>query len=339
MHQSELRAAARVAPPEPVPQRFAFPQNASWITTASVQQSTGCFRLDLSIPGTIVNAWITLLLRSSMIERSEALFFHLPAASLLILCFGLAGAALVVVVQVRAKKEDGTRSLRHDRVPLCVLMRRWVWPLLAASGVLLCFALRAWQIDIQPPDDDEYASIQASLAIAQKGVPEFQERVWYARSPLYHYLAGAVAAVSGSNIYGLRLLTVLFSCASAALLWKMAKDLTHDRFLAFCALVLYAIHPYSVFTGHVARFYQQQEFFHLLGLFFFIRGFILNTGMRDRYLTILVFLASVLSQEITALQNVPLAICWIVFGQRRSWPDEIRLLVAIGCALALIGLD
>ena len=49
-----------VAPPEPVPQRFAFPKNASWITTASVQQSTGCFRLDLSIPGTIVNAWITL---------------------------------------------------------------------------------------------------------------------------------------------------------------------------------------------------------------------------------------------------------------------------------------
>jgi hypothetical protein len=94
-----------------------------------------------------------------------------------------------------------------------------------------------------------------------------------------------------------------------------------------------------VFTGHVARFYQQQEFLHLLGLFFFIRGFILNTGMRDRYLTVLVFLASALSQEITVLQILPLAVCWMLFGQRRSRADEIRLLIAVGCALALIGLD
>jgi hypothetical protein len=203
----------------------------------------------------------------------------------------------------------------------------------------LCFVLRAWQIDFQAPDDDEFASIQASLAIAKTGVPAFQEGVWYTRSPLYHYLAGGVAAVSGGNIYALRLLSVLFSCATAALLWKMTRELTHNRFLAWCAMLLYAIHPFSVFTGHVARFYQQQEFLHLLGLYFFIRGFIMNSGMRDRYLTVVILLASVLSQEITALQILPLTVCYMLFGQRRSWPDEIRLLVAVGCALALIGLD
>ena len=219
------------------------------------------------------------------------------------------------------------------------LTRKWISPLLVGSAIVLCFVLRAWELDYQPPDNDEYASIQASLAIARKGVPEFQEGVWYSRSPLYHYLAGAVAAVSGSNIYSLRLLSVFFSCASAALLWKMARELTHSRSLAVCALALYAIHPYAVFTGHVARFYQQQEFFHFLGLYFFVRGFIMNSGMRDRYLTVLVFLAAVLSQEITALQILPLTICWILFGQRRSWPDEIRLLIAVSCALALIGLD
>ncbi len=289
----------------------------------------------------VMAAWIAggMLLRSAMLERSEAIYFRFPIASLLLLCFGLAGAALIVALQARAKQDNAVAFHRLQRLSVRLLMRKWGWPLLAGSGILLCFVLRAWQIDIQPPDDDEYASIQASLAIAQKGVPEFQEGVWYTRSPLYHYLAGAVAAASGSNIYGLRLLTVFFSCASAALLWKMAKDLTHDRSLAFCALILYAIHPYSVFTGHVARFYQQQEFFHLLGLFFFIRGFILNTGMRDRYFTLLAFLASVLSQEITALQILPLAVCWLLFGQRRSWQDEVRFLVAVGCALALIGLD
>jgi hypothetical protein len=293
------------------------------------------------IGAAVMAGWIAagMLLRSAMIERSEALYFRLPVAYFVLLCFGFAGAALVALLQVRVKAVGGTAPFGHDRRSLSALMRKWGWPLLAGLAIIVCFVLRAWQIDIQPPDDDEYASIQASLAIAQKGVPEFQEGVWYTRSPLYHYLAGAVAAVSGSNIYGLRLLTVIFSCGTTALLWKMAKDLTRDRSLAFCALVFYAIHPYTVFTGHVARFYQQQEFFHLLGLFFFIRGFIMNTGMRDRYLTVLAFLASVLSQEITALQILPLAICWLVFGQRRSWPDEVRLLVAAGCALALVGLD
>jgi len=49
-----------VAPPEPVPEPFAFDRSASWISTDATQQATGCFRCDLSIPGKVVNAWITL---------------------------------------------------------------------------------------------------------------------------------------------------------------------------------------------------------------------------------------------------------------------------------------
>src|SRR5260370_23822681 len=48
------------APPEPVPEPFAFDSSASWISTAATQQATGCFRLDLKIPAKVVNAWITL---------------------------------------------------------------------------------------------------------------------------------------------------------------------------------------------------------------------------------------------------------------------------------------
>ncbi|MBV8353415.1 MAG: hypothetical protein JOZ21_14195, partial [Verrucomicrobia bacterium] len=48
------------APPEPVPEPFAFDSSASWITTVSTHQATGCFRLDLKIPAKIVDAWITL---------------------------------------------------------------------------------------------------------------------------------------------------------------------------------------------------------------------------------------------------------------------------------------
>ena len=49
-----------IAPPETVPAPFAFADSASWITTKATQQASGCFRLDLSIPVTVVNAWVTL---------------------------------------------------------------------------------------------------------------------------------------------------------------------------------------------------------------------------------------------------------------------------------------
>lgn len=61
--------------------------------------------------------------------------------------------------------------------------------------------------------------------------------------------------------------------------------------------------------------------------------------MRLRYLTVASFLAAALSQEISILQLVPLGICYALFAQRMRWPDDVRLTVAGGCALALIVLD
>jgi hypothetical protein len=294
------------------------------------------------IPSAVLAGWIWagVLLRSAMLERSEAMFWRFPVVPLLLLAFGVVGAALVVRLQKTGPGQAEREALEQkpgrspgDR------KRDWLWRLLVGLAVALCFGLRAWQIDTQPPDEDEYVSIQASLAIAKTGVPAFQEDVWYTRSPAYHYLAGAVAALTGNNIYGLRLLSVFLSCATAILIWKMARELTHSRFFAFCALILFVIHPFLVFTGHAARFYQEQQFFHLLGVCFFLRGFIANTGMRDRYLTVLAFLLAVLSQEITVLEVLPLTICYVLFAQRRTWPDEMRVLVVAGCAVALIALD
>jgi hypothetical protein len=290
----------------------------------------------------VLAGWICagVLLRSAMLERSEAMFWRFPMAPLLLLLFGIVGAVTAVALQTIKLNQAEHKALElkpgrsgGNRA------RDWLWRLLVGLSVALCFVLRAWQLDTQPPDEDEYVSIQASLAIAKTGVPAFQDDVWYTRSPAYHYLAGAFAALTGSTIYSLRLLSVLLSCATAILIWKIARELTHSRFFAFCALALFVLHPFLVFTGHAARFYQEQQFFHLLGVYFFFRGFIANTGMRDRYLAVLAFLLAILSQEITVLEVLPLAICCILFAQRRPWPDEIRILVAAGCAVALIALD
>jgi hypothetical protein len=283
----------------------------------------------------ILAGWVFggLILRSSMLERSDALYWRFPMVWAVLLLIGIVGAIAALILQSRIEQGGARCSLAQRR------SYHWRWWALFGFAIAACFALRAWQIDVQPPDADEYTSLQAVLSITKKGVPEYQPGIWYTRSALYHYLAAGVSLATGNNIYTLRLLSVLFACATAALVWKMTRELTQSRFYAFAAAMLFAFEPYLVFTGHVARFYQQHQFFNLLGLYFLVRGFVMNTGMKDRYLAVLVFTAGVLSQEITVLQAIPILICCLVFGRNRRWPDEIRLLTASVCAGGVVFLD
>jgi hypothetical protein len=309
----------------------------SFILTSVLPRLNGLF-VRAQLPCGILASWILggVILRSTMIERSDALYWRFPMVWAIFLLVGVAGTSVVAMMwQKREKSRDNFNGL----IPAANTSAIRSWQLLFALSMLVCFALRAWQIDIQPPDADEYTSLQAVLSITKHGVPEYQPGIWYTRSSLYHYLAAGVALATGGNIYTLRLLSVLFACATAALVWKMTEELTQSRFFALAATILFAIEPYLVFTGHVARFYQEHQFFNLLALYFFVRGFVLNIGMKYRYLAVLTFLAGVLSQEITVLQVVPIAVCYLLYGQNRRWPDEIRLLCASACAATLVLLD
>jgi hypothetical protein len=291
----------------------------------------------VQVPCAIAGGWVWagVLARSAMLERSEAMYWRFPVVWLVLLTIGVTGATLAIVLQRKRLGEKELEVFEHKPG----FRSNWRWYVLIGLGIVLCFALRAWQMDLQPPDEDEYVSVQASLAVAKTGKPEFQEGVWYTRSPAYHYLTGGIAALTDGNILSLRLLTVFFSCATALLVCRMGEELTGHRQAGFFGLILFAIHPFLIFSGHVARFYQQQQFFHLLALAFFLRGFIAGSRMQDRYLTVLFFLLAVLSQEITVLQIVPIAACYFIFAQRRPWADEIRLLICAGSAVTLIALD
>jgi hypothetical protein len=312
------------------------------ILAVAFTPNAGTLLESLWVPSVVLGSliWAGILVRSTMLERSEAIYWRFPQIWAALLGVGVAGSILSLLLQHGETKTNVANLTRHFCVALVRIFRRPnAWTLAFAAVIILCFAVRAWQIDLQPPDDDEYASLQAALAIAKTGTPEFQPGIWYTRSPVYHYLAGGVAAVSHGNLYALRLLSVLFACATAILVWRMTKEFTGQRLLALLATVLYAVHPYLIFASHEARFYQAHQFFHLLGLYFFVRGFVLNTGMRDRYLALLGMALAIFSQEITVLQALPLALCYMLFGQRRSWADECRFLAVAGCLAALIILD
>jgi hypothetical protein len=291
-------------------------------------------RMEPMICTVTVGLVAVLFLHAALIERSEIIYWRLswmPLAAVTVAWL----LGLLVYFLTRRRVQPAPGPSGPGGTASC---NRWCSA--AFTGALaLCFFLRAWNIDYQPPEVDEYASIQAALAIAEKGVPEYASGAWYTRSPLYHYLAGGVARLTNGGIYSLRLLSVAFACATCALLGRWLRELTGSHLLAFSGMLLYAVHPYLIYIGYMARFYQQQQFFELLCCYLFIRGFVLGATMRIRYLTLACFLAAALSQEIGLLHLVPLGLCYVLLARTTRWPNDVRVLVAGGCVLALLAVD
>ncbi len=206
--------------------------------------------------------------------------------------------------------------------------------------LLFAFFLRAHKLDFQPLDDDEYASTQAILAIAETGIPHFvPDRVWYTRSPLFHYFVGGIAAVLGPNLWTMRLPCVLFGVATCWLTYLCGARLLKSPWIGMGAMLLMAIHPLEVYTSHVIRFYQMQQFLALLTVYFFCRGFVSSQSQVFRYLTVAAFLASVLSQEISAVMGISLLLGYLVFAEDNGAWANLKLVIVSCCALILIVLD
>jgi 4-amino-4-deoxy-L-arabinose transferase-like glycosyltransferase len=203
-----------------------------------------------------------------------------------------------------------------------------------------CAFLRVYKLDFQPLDDDEYASTQAIVAIARTGVPGFvPEEVWYTRSPVYHYLIGAVVALFGENLWAMRLPSAAFGVATALLTYRCGSRHLRRPWVGMGAMVLFTIHPFTIFSGHLARFYQQQQFFALLTFYWFCEGFAGRPSQRHRYLMVAAFLAAVLSQEITAIMGVQIALGVVLLGRDGGRHANLRLVIVGVCAMGLIVLD
>ena len=275
--------------------------------------------------------FVTVLVESSWIEREEALLFLSENAWGLIL--GL--AALAALATALLLRFPGSIRLSPNRAAL-----RAHWPKFALCGILLaCAFLRAQAVKSQPLDPDEYTSAQAILSIARTGVPQLYDAVYYTRSPLYHYIVGGSVALFGENIWALRLPSVFFAVATTALLYLIGARLLHSRWTGLVAAALYSIHPFAAFSGYLVRFYQQQQFFALLTVWFFCRGFVVGQSVRHRYLMLGAFVATVLSQELSLTIGLSLLLAGVLFAERKAWASEGRFAVAAGCALVLVVLD
>src|SRR5690606_27111603 len=115
-----------------------------------------------------------VLLQVSFAERSESIYFYSGDAWGPILF--LAGLIFLwTLIQLYLSNEGMESSPEWIRN----LPSRPIWGFLIIWILMLCFLLRAYDLDYQTVDDDEYASIQAAMAIAETGKPQYSENVWY----------------------------------------------------------------------------------------------------------------------------------------------------------------
>jgi hypothetical protein len=275
-------------------------------------------------------------------ERSEQLYFMLPSTWRWILV--AAAASGVVLGGARIIWLLGRRRL-HGMASALV---RWIQHLpqtrlWTAALVVLCLLTlftRAYRLEFQPLDYDENPSLLALQSVARTGIPSYVPKaVWYTRSPLYHYITGGSLWLLGENLWAARLPTILFSIATGLLLYFCGSRLLKRPWIGMAALILTIIHPQMFMTGHMIRFYQQQQFFGLLTAYFFCKGFVTEQSQGYRYLTVVAFLAATLSQEITAVFAVPLAVGYLFFAGRKTIAENVKLIIGACCALLVIIVD
>ena len=82
-----------------------------------------------------------------------------------------------------------------------------------------------------------------------------------------------------------------------------------------------------------------QQFFALLTVYLFCKGFVTEQSQGYRYLTTLAFLAAVLSQEISAVMAFPLAMGYILFSKDLGWRANLKLAALVAWAIGMIVLD
>ena len=306
-----------------------------------------------------------VLLEASLVERHEILWWMDGTAwKIVFVIAGISSIGVCLVDRFGRVALPGLKERTHGfSQKMLDLPHTLIWRHLLIWILLLGGLLRGYKLDLQPLDDDEYASTQAILSIIDTGAPGFVAKdVYYTRSPMFHYLTAIIAFPFGGDLWSMRLQTAAFGVATQWLAYVCGVQLLRSRWVGMVSMLLIGVHPLEIFTGHVIRFYQMQQFFALFTVYCFCRGFISlkpgdvssNTSgqhqsssvddsplqvQRWRIATIFVFLSAVLSQEISIAFAPCLIIGYMLFAKDLGWQKNIELVVYSVVAVGIIGMD
>lgn len=163
---------------------------------------------------------------------------------------------------------------------------------------LLGLVLRLTMLEIDDLQADENVSYDAARGILRTGVPQSTSGIYYTRSPLYHYMLAGWLYLFGDTVAAARAFSVVLGTAVLPAVYLLVVTITRRPTIALLAVLIMAIDPWMIHLARNIRFYQQMQFFSIITIYFFIRGFIWQEGKSFQNYFFLFCTLSALSQEV-----------------------------------------
>jgi len=155
---------------------------------------------------------------------------------------------------------------------------------------------------------DEGVQALAVEAILKNGAPRMESGVLYLRGPLYLYTQAALASLFQLNEFWLRLPSVVFGVAAIIPTYILGGDL-FNRSVGVLSAIIIAISAWEIEMSRYARVYIAFQFFFLVSLIFFYRGFVVDEYRAKIWFLVVAFFAFLtheLSQVLGTLFLIPM---------------------------------
>ena len=194
--------------------------------------------------------------------------------------------------------------------------------------------LRMHKIPDYPLWGDEARSILTTANISKYGAPSFENGEVYTRGIIYHYLLYIPLCIFGkTNLFGLRILGVIFGALTILLVYKMASQLG-SHLAAFLAAAFIAFASYENFFALSVRFYIAFQFFSLLTLHLIYLGWFKQIN-KYKILAVLSFAATLLVHELGVVFAIIFFGYLLIIKKMDLLKDPYLYIMGLVCAACL----
>jgi uncharacterized membrane protein len=206
------------------------------------------------------------------------------------------------------------------------------WTILCLGGLLLIGSvLRLYNLDALGLAHDESIQGVAVKGILTHGYPVLGSGQVYVRALPYLYLEAFFALLLGWGEMALRLPSVLFNLATIPLMYAFTRALL-DKQTALVAATIATFSAWEIEFSRVARMYTAFQFFYLLSLYTFYRGYVENHRL-FRYATIPAFFLTFTIHQL----SFPLVFTFILLAVLHGYQvlKNIRIWVYTSICIAI----
>lgn len=203
--------------------------------------------------------------------------------------------------------------------------------IVVSAVILLVCSLRFLHAPNYPYYEDEAISIKTAQGIIKTGIPISYDGKLYPRNALHHYLLSTPLYFFGLNPYSARSISIVFSILVLIIVYKIGKDI-HSEYVGIIAVLLLGFLRYENQYAISARFYASFQFFFILTLYLFYKGFVEGVP-RFKIWAIVSFICTIFTHEL-AVELVPVLLLFLLITKGIQW---LRYKIAI-VGMLLVGM-